>query len=103
MFYEFIAHDLSRGLATLFLLPTAALFILIGLRLWRVYLTDRSEYIRNQERSVSPRTVIRGGALSFFDSARDERVSAGIAVDTKTNEWVEQGKLSEEAIFNVLR
>lgn len=94
--------DLLKGIAALVLVPvTLALFVLTW-RLWRVYLTDRSEYQRNQARSPSLRTVLRGEAPTFYDGVRDERVAAGVARDLKTNKWVEQGKLSEEAVSNVL-
>jgi hypothetical protein len=101
--YDAIAGDFARGVAVFFLVPLAFLFLALGYRLLKVYRTDRTEYMRNQLRNVSLAAAIRGEASSFYDGVRDERVSAGIAVDTKRNEWVEQGKLSEEAISNVLR
>lgn len=94
--------DLLKGITALVVLPvTLALFALTW-RLIRVYWTDRSEYQRNQARSPSLLTVLRGEAPTFYDGVRDERVGAGVARDTKTNKWVEQGKLSEEAVSNVL-
>lgn len=94
--------DLTKGIAALVLVPVTLAFLVIAWRLLRVYLLDRSEYQRNQARSPSLKAVLRGEAPTFYDGVRDERVAAGVARDLKTNKWVEQGKLSEEAVSNVL-
>ena len=94
--------DLLRGIAVFVLVPAALILTVVTARLNRVYWTARSEYQRNQARSPSLRSVLRGEAPSFYDGVRDERVAAGVARDLKTNKWVEQGKLSEEAVSNVL-
>jgi hypothetical protein len=99
---EPFAIDLIKGVAALILLPVLLTFTVVAIRLLRAYLTDRSEYERNKARSPSLRAVVRGEAPTFFDGVRDERVAAGIARDVKRNTWVEQGKLSEEAVSNVL-
>jgi len=64
---------------------------------------DGHEYARNRDRTGSFRKALRGEIETVFDGARDYRVSAGIAVDCNTNSWVEQGRLSEEAISASLR
>jgi hypothetical protein len=94
--------DLIKGVAALVLVPVTLAFLVIAWRLLRVYLMDRSEYQRNQARSPSLLSVLRGEAPTFYDGVRDERVAAGVARDLKNNKWVEQGKLSEEAVSNVL-
>jgi hypothetical protein len=38
-----------------------------------------------------------------YDGRRDYRVAAGIAFNKKTKSWVEQGRLSAEAIQSSLR
>jgi hypothetical protein len=103
MAYLAIASDIARGAAIWVLIPLAFTFFAIAYKLLRLYRTDRVEYVRNQQRSESTASVIRGDAKSFYDGVRDERVAAGIAVDTKKNEWVEQGKLSEEAVASLLQ
>jgi hypothetical protein len=98
------AIDIFRGVAIFVLVPLTFALMIITYRLYRAYRTDRrSEYAKNRARSPSLSAVARGAAPSFYDGVRDERVAAGIAVNTKTNEWVEQGRLSEEAISSVLR
>jgi hypothetical protein len=99
---EAFASDFTKGVAVAVLLPLAVSLFVVGLKLLRVYWRDRSEYIRNQERSPSLDAVVRGEVPTFFDGIRDERVTAGLAIDTKNNTWVEQGKLSEEAVSSVL-
>jgi hypothetical protein len=71
---------------------------LCGLLAWRIWRGNRLEYDRNHERTGSVRKAIRGEISTVADGSRDYRVSAGIAVDPKTREWVEQGRLSTEAI-----
>jgi hypothetical protein len=98
------ATDLLRGLVLFILVPLAFAFAAIAWKLVRAYLSDRrSEYSRNRARSPSLVAVVRGEAPTFYDGVRDERVAAGVAVDIKANRWVEQGKLSEEAVSSVLR
>ena len=103
MFDGSVAKDVFSAFATLLILPIALSFIFVALKLLRGFFADRSEYVRNQERSVSLMSVLRGETPTFYDSVRDERIVAGVAVDTKKNVWVEQGKLSEEAVSNVIR
>jgi hypothetical protein len=102
MLPDAFAHDLAKGAAILLLLPSAFACLVVAYKLVRVYLSDRSEYVRNRERTPSIRSVIRGEIPTFFDGIRDERVMAGLAINTIDNSWVEQGKLSEEAISSVL-
>jgi|SRR5260370_39304395 len=103
MAYQAIASDIARGVAILVLIPLACTFLVVAYKLIRLYRTDRAEYVRNQLRSRSTGAVVRGEATSFYDGVRDERVAAGIAINTKTNQWVEQGKLSEEAVASLLQ
>jgi len=95
--------DVLKGVAIFILAPLAISLLIVSIKLLRVYRTDRGEYARNRDRSPSVWKVLRGETPTFYDGVRDERVAAGIARDVKTNQWVEQGKLSEEAISNVLR
>jgi hypothetical protein len=64
-----------KGAAILFLIPLALTFLIVAAKLFRVYISDRSEYARNQERSPDLRSVIRGQAHSFYENVRDERVA----------------------------
>jgi hypothetical protein len=103
MAQEPFAIDLLRLVAFAVLLPLALASFIVAWKLIRTYCLDRGEYSRNQARSVNMSTVLRGAVPTYFDGSRDERVSAGVAVDKKNNIWVEQGKLSEEAVSSVLR
>lgn len=82
--------------ASFFLLGAGS--FLCGLLAWRIWRGNHVEYDRNHERTGSVWRAIRGEIPTVIDGTRDYRVSAGIAVDAKTNEWVEQGRLSAEAI-----
>jgi hypothetical protein len=91
------------------LLQGAAFFVagagsfLCALLACRIFRGNRLEYDRNHERTGSLSSAIRGEISTVFDGTRDYRVSAGIAVDPKTREWVEQGRLSTEAISAAIR
>jgi hypothetical protein len=62
-----------------------------------------SEYDRNRNRTrKSLKNVLWGTVPTWHDGTRDEKVSAGIAIDLKNNRWVEQGRLSDEALEDVL-
>lgn len=92
--------ELLQGVAS-FLLGAGAL--VCALLAWRIWRGNRLEYERNRERTGSVRRAIFGELPTFFDGTRDYRVSAGVAVDRKKNEWVEQGRLSAEAIKAAVR
>lgn len=98
-----VLSDALRAVAIIVLAPLAATMFIVGWKLLHIYFTDRSEYVRNRERSRTFWEVLRGSAPSYYDGIRDERVSAGVAIDTQKNIWVEQGKLSDEALSNILR
>ena len=72
----------------------------IAIKLFRA---DRGEYERNRARSGKFWDPVRGAVKSSHGDVRDFRVRAGLAVDTRTNTWVEQGVLSDEAIDAVLK
>lgn len=65
--------------------------------------SDRSAYERTRVRARSTTAALKGEVPTSYDGARDYQVAAGIAIDRRNNRWVEQGKLSNEAIANVLR
>jgi hypothetical protein len=77
--------------------------LLSALLAWRIWRGNRIEYDRNRQRTGSFRKAIRGEVETVFDGTRDYRVSAGVAVDRKKNEWVEQGRLSAEAVTAAVR
>lgn len=63
---------------------------------------DHNEYDRNRNRAHSITAVVRGEVSTKFDGLRDDKVAAGIAIDKRTNEWKEQGRLSDEALRDTL-
>lgn len=69
----------------------------------RIFLGNSTEYSRNQRRAHSFMRTLRGKVPTVYDGTRDSRVSAGIAVNRKTNRWEEQGHLSNESVAAALR
>jgi hypothetical protein len=62
-----------------------------------------NEYERNRARvKGSFSRIFFGTVPTFHDGVRDDKVSAGIALDRSANRWVEQGRLSDEALEDVL-
>jgi hypothetical protein len=85
------------------LIVTGGFAIACGFLAYRVISGNKIEYDRNRRRSGSLLRTLLGKLPSSFDGTRDSRVSAGIAVDREKNEWVEQGRLSDEAVAAALR
>lgn len=83
------------GLIVFVLGIVAFAMLLSAIRLWR---GNKSEYERNRSRIGSIADTIKGDVPTDFDGVRDYRVAAGLAIDTRTGKWKEQGRLSEEAI-----
>jgi len=70
---------------------------------YQVFTGNKSEYERNRRRLGGFKSVFSGSVPTVADGGRDYQVAAGIAIDRKTNQWVEQGKLSTEALLAALR
>lgn len=81
-------------------LSGAFVFFWIGYNILR---SDRSAYERNRLRTRTTGDALKGDVSTSYDGARDYQVAAGIAIDKRQFRWVEQGKLSNEAIANVLQ
>jgi hypothetical protein len=82
---------------------TGTIFVTSIIFLLRIIFGNAGEYERNRRRAGGFVKTIRGEVPTSFDGTRDSRVSAGIAIDRKNNAWLEQGKLSNEAIAGALR
>lgn len=84
----------------------ASVLVLIAFRMLRVaYLIvagDLNVYQRNRGRVRSLSAVAKGKVPTKYDGTRDDLVAAGVAIDTKSNTWVEQGRLSDEALQDAL-
>jgi hypothetical protein len=84
----------------------ASLLIFLGFRILRVayliFAGDLNVYQRNRGRVRSFKAVYRGKVPTKYDGTRDDLVAAGVAIDTSTNTWVEQGRLSDEALQDAL-
>jgi len=65
-------------------------------------MSDKTEFDRNRLRASSFWQILRGDTRTMHDGIRDHRVQAGLVKDLRTGEFVEQGRLSEEAIDAVL-
>ncbi len=70
---------------------------------WKLGLGSGTEYNRNRSRLDGFGATLRGQAATSVNGSRDYRVAAGIAIDTKANRWVEQGRLSDEAVLSSIR
>jgi hypothetical protein len=73
---------------------------LLAVRLWR---GDANSYDQNRIRTGSITNAALGLVPTDYDGRRDYRVAAGIAFNRKANSWVEQGRLSAEAVQSTLR
>jgi hypothetical protein len=84
---------------TVFLYSMVLLFSVIALILFKLGFTvlkaDPREYRLNKEISDSP---LKG---TLKNQGNDSRSQAGMIINNK-NEWVEQGRISDEAIDSVL-
>jgi hypothetical protein len=89
--------DAARiALATLGFVIAIAVFH-IG---WRIMKGDPNEYERNRQRVKSFKNTVHGTIPTKYDGGRDDKIAAGIAV--KNGQWIEQGRLSDEALRDVL-
>lgn len=70
---------------------------------WALLRAPAGEYRLNKQRIPFLLAPLRGTILTQYDGVRDFRSRAGLAVNRRTNEWVDQGTLSEEALDSVLR
>ncbi len=91
-------HELFIALLVCAGLSIAFVFISIG---WSILRSDRSVYERNRLRTRTTGDAIKGDVSTFYDGARDYQIAAGVAIED--GRWIEQGKLSNEAVGNVLR
>lgn len=91
--------DIGVGIVAVFLIFSGLSFFHVGSLIGR---SDANEYENNRSRTKSFMTGIRGDVPTKYDGTRDDRVAAGIAIDLKTNRWIEQGRLSDEALQDVL-
>lgn len=92
--------ELIQAIVFLFAGVLAVSFFVAGYRVWA---GDKREYDQNRLRVTSLVSAIRGTIPQSADGTRDSRVSAGLAVDLRTNEWIAQGRLSNESIAAALR
>jgi hypothetical protein len=71
--------------------------------LYRILAGNKTGYDTNRKRVGKFLNNLCGKVPPVSDGTRDSRVSAGVAIDVRRNEWVEQGKLTREAVTAVLR
>ena len=67
-----------------------------------IFAGDPNEYEENRRRIGPWKNNFRGTVPTLYDVTRSDKVAAGIAIDVKTNQWVEQGRLSDEALRDAL-
>lgn len=97
--YENVLSEVARAV-----IGTGAIFVALAcFRIgYLIFAGDSNEYESNRRRVVSPANVYRGTVPTNYDGMRDDKLAAGIAIDVKRNMWVEQGRLSDEALRDVL-
>lgn len=93
-------HELFAGVVILGTGLIAVFGIRFGLK---IYFADSEEFRRNREASPRKTDPIFGTLRTFYVGARDHRISAGLAVNKKNSQWVEQGILSDSAVDAILR
>lgn len=64
--------------------------------------SDLTIYERCRSRTAGFMRAARGQVYPKSDLNRDHRYALGITINQKTNEWVDQGKLSDEAISELI-
>jgi hypothetical protein len=93
-------HELIKAAMICAGLSCAFVFFWMGYKILR---SDRSSYERNRLRTRTTGDAIKGDVSTSYDGARDYQIAAGIAIDRGQFRWIDQGKLSNEAVANVLR
>jgi len=69
----------------------------------KILASDSNDYNRNMRKTGGLKNPLRGTIATCCEgNGRDHNISAGLAIDKRTNTWVEQGKLSDEAIDAIL-
>lgn len=91
--------DVLRALA---IFATAFVALRTGLLVFRLWRGDDGAYDQNRTRTGTVKNAAFGLVPTTLDGRRDYRVAAGIAFNRTTNAWVEQGRLSSEAIQSTL-
>jgi hypothetical protein len=92
-----ILADLIRVGAVAAIVVLAIVVGRIGYVIWT---GDANEYERNRHRVKSLKNSVSGTVPTKYDGTRDDKVAAGIAI--KDGKWIEQGRLSDEALHDVL-
>jgi len=69
---------------------------------YRLLRSNACEYRVNRVRSGTVADVLKGNISRRHDGQRDSVTQAGLAID-KDNRWIEQARLSEDSVYNVLR
>lgn len=88
-----------KCIGVVFFLVVATVSLLLILRIQ----SRPNAYNANKARTGGWLKPILGRVNTFHNGYRDFSVHAGIAVDKKTNSWVEQGALSDGAVDAVLK
>jgi hypothetical protein len=82
------------------LLFFALCFFWVGYLLLR---GNKNEYERNRARvKRSFWNIFLGTVPTAHDGVRDDKVCAGVALNKNTNRWISQGRLSDEALEDIL-
>lgn len=91
--------EIVRAVSASALLFFSLCFFWIAFRIFR---SSANEYERNRSQAKSPLDVFLGRVPTKRDGVRNHNVAAGVAIDRRSNRWIEQGRYSDEAIHDVL-
>jgi hypothetical protein len=69
----------------------------------RIYTSDKNTYKRNNRLSGGVMSTLRGGVNPRSEQDYDYITQKGLARNIDTNQWVEQGALSDYAVHSILR
>ncbi|MBM9615021.1 hypothetical protein JWJ90_12095 [Desulfobulbus rhabdoformis] len=65
--------------------------------------TTSHNYRQIHEISGSFSSALKGTNSAFNNGSRDNRKKAGLAIDLRTNTWIEQGTLSDDSLDSIFR
>lgn len=91
--------EIIKGLVLLAGSVVSFALLIVGIK---ILISEKGEYEATRNLTGGIRNALSGRVKTVRGGIRDCRVKAGLAIDKKTNQWVEQGALSEETINSVL-
>ncbi len=79
------------------------LTIIFGAIALKLLFTTSHNYNKIHKISGSLGSVLKGSTPTYHNGYRDHRKKAGLAINLRTNEWIEQGTLSDDSLDTIFR